>query len=89
MSCNSCKCNGTRRCIFSKRLRVLSRQNLFGATSGVIIALINTMLGAILSDQIPGGPSLTLTLTFNSNWEFSRITPDTDILPKIFPVYMI
>ena len=27
----------------------------------------NTMLGANLSDQIPGGPNLTLTLTLNSN----------------------
>ena len=26
-----------------------------------------TMLGANLSDQIPGGPNLTLTLTLNSN----------------------
>ena len=29
----------------------------------------NTMLGANLSDQIPGGPNLTLTLTLNSNQE--------------------
>ena len=49
----------------------------------------NTMLGANLSDQIPGGPNLTLTLTPNSNWEFSGIKPDTDIVPKNFPVYMI
>ena len=42
------------------------------------------MLGANLSDQIPGGPNLTLTLTLNSNYEFSGIKPDTDIVPKIF-----
>ena len=47
------------------------------------------MLGANLSDQIPGGPNLTLTLTLNSNEEFSRIRPETGIVPKIFPVYMI
>ena len=38
------------------------------------------MLGANLSDQIPGGPNLTLTLTLNSNYEFSGIKPDTDVL---------
>ena len=27
----------------------------------------STMLGVNLSDQIPGGPNLTLTLTLNSN----------------------
>ena len=43
------------------------------------------MLGANLSDQIPGGPNLTLTLTLNSNLEFSGIKPDTDIVPTIFP----
>ena len=47
------------------------------------------MLGANLSDQIPGGPNLTLTLTLKSNLEFSGIKPDTDIVPKISPVYMI
>ena len=51
--------------------------------------MLFTMLGANLSDLIPGGPSLTLTLSLNSNWEFSRIKPDTDIVPKIFPVYMV
>ena len=50
-------------------------------TSGGVI----TMLGANLSDQIPGGPNLTLTLTRNSNLEFSGIKPDTDIVPKFFP----
>ena len=30
-------------------------------------ASYNTMLGTNLSDQIPGGPNLTLTLTLNSN----------------------
>ena len=48
-----------------------------------------TMLGASLSDQIPGGPNLTLTPTLNSNQEFSEIKPDTDIVPKMLPVYMI
>ena len=47
------------------------------------------MLGTNLSDQIPGGPNLTLTLTLNSNEEFSGIKPDTDIVPKTSPVYMI
>ena len=43
------------------------------------------MLGANLSDQIPEGPNLTLTLTLNSNLEFSGIKPHTDIVPKIYP----
>ena len=33
------------------------------------------MLGANLSDQVPGGPNLTLTLTLNSNQEFSQEWP--------------
>ena len=43
------------------------------------------MLGANLSDQIPGGPNLTLTLTLtlNSNKEFSGIKPDTDVLKAL------
>ena len=41
------------------------------------------MLGANLSDQIPRGPNLTLTLTLNSNWEFSGIKPDTDAMKAL------
>ena len=41
------------------------------------------MLGTNLSDQIPGGPNLTLTLTLNSNQEFSGIKPDTHVLKAL------
>ena len=47
------------------------------------------MLGANLSDQIPGGPNLTLTLTLNSNLELFEIKPDTAIVLKVFPVHII
>ena len=42
----------------------------------------STMLGVILSDHIPGDLNLTLTLTANSNLEFSGIKPDTDRIFK-------
>ena len=40
------------------------------------------MLGANLSDQIPGGPNLTLTLTLNSNLETKRPTQNPEIPKK-------
>ena len=62
-------------------MRPLSPSNEARSTLSKIQVPKLTMLGANLSDQIPGGPNLTLTLTLNSNWEFSGMKPDTDIVP--------
>ena len=62
-----------------KKLFVLSTKDIDQRSASL------TMLGANLSDQIPGGLNLTLTLTPNSNLEPHELKPDTDIVPKIFP----